>query len=201
MKFLLKYIEKYHTRSDINEHLPVLEAYTRQCESVVECGVREPTSAYAFAFGLMGKAGNKYTLIDPYKSALIEPFLEECTEIGVNASFIQSSDIECLPIETDLLFIDSWHVYGHLKRELAHWHASVRKYIIFHDTTVDEIDGETIRMGWDANRQSLETGIPVEEIRRGLRPAIDEFLAEHPEWTSQLVLRNNNGLTVIQRVA
>jgi hypothetical protein len=61
-------------------------------------------------------------------------------------------------VDTDLLFIDTWHVYGHLKRELAYWHSYAKKFIILHDTTVDEIYGETIRM-----RQN-----PVEQSAGGL---------------------------------
>ena len=34
----------------------------------------------------------------------------------------------------DITFIDTWHVYGHLKRELAYWHDHVKKYIIMHKT-------------------------------------------------------------------
>jgi hypothetical protein len=86
-----------------------------------------------------------------------------------------------------------------LKRELAHWHPHVRKYIILHDTTVDEWYGETIRNGWDAESQSRETGIPVDEIRKGLWPAVSEFLLQHPEWTVRERFVHNNGLTVLEK--
>jgi hypothetical protein len=113
------------------------------------------------------------------------------------ASFVNASDLECPLVETDLLFIDTWHVYGQLKRELARWHPVVRKYIAMHDTEVDGIRGETIRNGWDPVKQSRATGIPVDEITKGLLPAITEFLAEHPEWTMLARYRNNNGLTIL----
>ena len=112
-----------------------------------------------------------------------------------------SSDLACAPIETDLLFIDTWHVYAQLKRELAHWHSSVKKYILIHDTTVDEWYGESVRGNADSQRQSRETGFPVEEIRKGLWPAIVEFLRVHPEWKLTERLMNNNGLTVLSRVS
>jgi hypothetical protein len=69
-----------------------------------------------------------------------------------------------------------------------------------HDTTVDELYGETLRVGWDANKQSKETGIPVDEITKGLWPAIEEFLEEHPEWNLEKRYTNNNGLTILSRV-
>ena len=194
------YYNAARTPSDINEHLPVLLSYTKQCSSVVECGVRSAVSSWAFGFGLMGTPNNQYTLIDVHKGETIDDFLTTCLASGVNARFETGSDLECPLVNTDLLFIDTWHVYGHLKRELARWHASVAKFIILHDTTVDEVYGETLRMGGDPIEQSTSSGIPVEEITRGLWPAVEEFLAEHPEWVIGLRLRNNNGLTVLTRV-
>jgi hypothetical protein len=101
--------------------------------------------------------------------------------------------------DTDLLFIDTWHVYGQLKRELARWNRHAKKYIILHDTEVDKWLGETIRRELDADSQSREFGIPVAEINRGLWPAVLEFLEEHPEWTLLEKYTNCNGLTVLTR--
>jgi hypothetical protein len=199
MTLALKYSSAASTPSDINEHLPVLLTYTKQCSSVVECGVRSVVSSYAFAYGLAGTPDNKYVLVDCKKSSQIDPFLKLCSENGVNASFFEQSDLDCPLVDCDLLFIDTWHVYGHLKRELARWNGSVKKFIILHDTTVDEWMGETIRNGWDADQQSRESGIPVHEIRKGLWPAVTEFLYAHPEWKIEVRLTNNNGLTILKR--
>jgi hypothetical protein len=187
-----------HT-SDINEHLPVLYEYTKKCSSVVECGVRSIVSSYAFGLGLKGTFNNSYYLVDPAASPSMPAFLQLCQSEGVNAQFWNQSDLVCPLVQTDLLFIDTWHIYGQLKRELDRWHSSVNKYIIMHDTTVDEWHGETIRIGWNAIQQSKESGIPVEEINKGLWPAIEEFLVAHPEWTLEKRLTNNNGLTVLKR--
>jgi hypothetical protein len=43
------YNENKNRVSDINEHLPTLLYYTQMCNSVVECGVRNIVSSYAFA--------------------------------------------------------------------------------------------------------------------------------------------------------
>lgn len=195
-----KYIEKCKIRSDINEHLPTLYEYTKKCDSVVECGVRFIVSSYAFASGLLNNPNNSFTMIDPYKSDQIETFLEMCKVEGINAKFINESDIKCERVETDMLFIDTWHVYGHLKRELAYWNQYVKKYIVMHDTTVDEWHGETIRGRLNAEAQSKESGISVEEIRKGLWPAIEEFLKDHPEWVIEKRYTHNNGLTILKRV-
>jgi hypothetical protein len=184
----------------MNEHLPVLFEYTQKCSSVVECGVRTIVSSYAFALGLKGISGNKLTMVDPESSPDMPNFLRLCESEGVNAQFWNQSDLECPLVETDLLFIDTWHVYGQLKRELDRWHSSVNKYIIMHDTTVDEWQGETIRAGWNSEDQSKKFGIPVDEINKGLWPAIEEFLAIHPEWIIDKRLVNNNGLTILKRI-
>lgn len=201
MSLFETYQTKYRTPSDINEHLPILFSYARQCTTITECGVRTPTSAYAFAAGLKGTDANSFRMIDIAKSQLIDPFIRECQKEGVSATFDEASDIACELKDTDLLFIDTWHVYGHLKRELAYWHAHVKKFIILHDTTVDEIFGESIRLGNDPVQQSVASGIPVEEITRGLGPAVTEFLADHPEWTIEAKYTHNNGLTILRRRA
>jgi hypothetical protein len=193
------YVSKCLIPSDINEHLETLHAYARKCTSVVECGVANVVSSYALASALLGKPGHTYTMIDPRKSHAVDPFLALCAREGINATFIHGSDIACEPSETDMLFIDTWHVYAQLTREFAHWHAHVRKYILLHDTTVDEIHGESIRARLDTAAQSRETGYPEEEIRKGLGPAITEFLAAHPEWIMVKKYTHNNGLTVLAR--
>jgi len=187
------YYKLCETSSDINQHLPVLRLLASLSSSVVECGVRSVVSSYAFAVGLGGRG--PLTMVDIEKSTNVEKFLQQ----NPNARFILGSDLECPLVETDLLFIDTWHVYGHLRRELARWHSSVRKFIALHDTTVDGEYGETIRNKWNPYKQSRQTGIPVEEITRGLRPAVQEFLAEHPEWTLLAEYTNNNGLTILAR--
>jgi hypothetical protein len=197
---LAGYTQRCNAGSDINEHLPVLYEYTKKCKSVVECGVRGIVSSYAFGYGLKETPGNSLTMVDPVFNGYMPIFINQCKAEGINARFFEQSDLDCPLVQTDLLFIDTWHVYGQLKRELARWHSSVNKYIIMHDTTVDEWKGETIRLGWNAEEQSKQFGIPVEEINKGLWPAVAEFLASHPEWKLEKRLTNNNGLTILARV-
>lgn len=187
--------------SDINEHLPVLHEYAKKCDTILECGVYEVTSSYAFASALIGNPNGSLTMIDPHKSEKIPMFLDVCDREGIRATFKHGSDIAVTPFEVDLLFLDTWHVYALLKRELAHWHSYVRKYILLHDTTVDEWYGEVVRGNADAERFSRETGFPVEELQKGLWPAIVEFLRDHPEWRIERRYKNNNGLTILSRVS
>jgi hypothetical protein len=149
---------------------------------------------------MLGFLQVKLVQVDPDRTIDIKQFQNECYTEGVNTIFYNESDLDCPMEDTDLLFIDTWHVYGQLKRELAKFAPLTKKYIIMHDTTVDEIYGETIRMGWNPEQQSRESGFPVKEITCGLWPAVEEFLAANPDWVLKERFTNNNGLTVLARV-
>lgn len=194
-----KYKLAHTTRSDINEHIPTLYRYATECNHITECGVRSVVSSWAFAKALKDKTPNKLVQVDIIKMNPVSQFIDIVNKEGVNTVFYEMSDLECPMEQTDLLFIDTWHIYGHLKRELARWNSYATKYIILHDTTVDEWQGETIRMRMNAAAQSKESGIPIDEINRGLWPAVDEFLKEHSEWSLHERFTNNNGLTILKR--
>lgn len=196
-----KYASLVRQPSDINEHLPTLVRYASECSHVTECGVRAAVSSYALATGLLGRPDSKLVQVDPESHPNAVAFQAAAAAEGLETVVHLQSDLECPLEQTDLLFIDTWHVYGQLKRELARWHSHVQQYIILHDTTVDEWYGETLRMGCDAMRQTRETGIPLLEIRMGLWPAVVEFLSAHPEWALHERFMNNNGLTILKRVS
>jgi hypothetical protein len=194
------YIRSAILTSDINEHIPTLRNYGEICSHITECGVRGVVSSWAFAAALKGKSGGRLIQVDLDTNENVIQFGRIAREAGIDVTFYQQSDLECPIEQTELLFIDTWHVYGHLKRELARWNSNVSKYIILHDTTVDGEYGETIRMNMNAEKQSKESGIPVEEICKGLWPAVTEFLEAHPEWILEKRYTNNNGLTILRRV-
>ena len=194
-----RYEAKCRIPCDINEHLPTLLKYAKKCDSVTECGVCNIVSSYAFATGLLGNPNGVFKMVDPYRSHNIDMFTDMCEREGIKVKYFQDSDLTCPCEETDLLFIDTWHVYAQLKRELEHWHSFAKKYIVMHDTTVDEWYGESVRGNFDIMKQSRDSGFPPEEIARGLWPAITEFLSVHPEWKLEERFTNNNGLTVLSR--
>src|SRR5262245_40291519 len=47
--------------------------------------------------------------------------------------------------ETDLLFIDTWHVYEQLREELRRHADKVRRYIVLHHITTFGVAGERLR--------------------------------------------------------
>jgi len=73
-----------------------------------------------------------------------------------------------------------------------------------HDTEVDGIHGEYLRETYFygcVDALSNKIGIPVDEIKLGLKPAIHEFLEENKNWVVHAYFTNNNGLTILKRVS
>jgi hypothetical protein len=89
-----------------------------------------------------------------------------------------SREVEIEP--TDLMFVDTLHVYEQLQEELAQHAGRVRRFIALHDTTTFGEHGELAGS-------------------RGLWPAVVEFLAAQPEWRIAARYHNNNGLTILER--
>jgi len=188
--------------SDIMEHLPTLYNYTKECDSVFETGVRGCISSWAFYKGLIESNGkNKKSLfMNDINKCDIDDLLLVSRNFDIDVHYEWKNNLLLeLKQNYDITFIDTWHVYGQLKRELEKFSKTTNKYIIMHDTTVDEIYGETIRCGWDAETQSKNTGIPVEEINKGLWPAVSEFLENNEEWYLKERFTNNNGLTILAK--
>jgi enolase len=108
----------------------------------------------------------------------------------------------------DMTFIDTYHIYGQLKRELEKYSKITNKYIIMHDTEIDGDYGELYRCGYKnenelyekANIISKNINIPVNEILLGLNVAINEFLENNKDWVLDKKLDNNNGLTILSRL-
>jgi hypothetical protein len=202
-----KYFQLCDTPSDINEHLPTLFEYTKKCSSVLELGVRGCVSSYAFASGLISEdnenTGSKLLVLNDVSECNIAELLNYSEKIrdklDIQWFWINDLDLQ-LDRNIDLTFIDTWHVYGQLKRELDKFSKITKKYIIMHDTTLDGVYGETIRSNWNAQFQSEQTGIPVDEINKGLQPAIDEFLESHGNWKVEETFTHNNGLTILKRI-
>lgn len=172
------YESKCNETSDINEHLPVLKEYSSKCKHVTEFGVRSVISTYALMYGLP-KVLKSYD-IDPIENhgTNRNDLIHLGKENGVEFEFIVADTRNLEIEETELLFIDTWHVYDQLKCELDLHANKVSKYLIFHDTTTFGAVGE---------------GHPI-----GLWPAIEEFLTNNKNWSIETRLENNNGLTILK---
>ena len=173
-----KYKELCDTPLDCNEHLPVLRYYADQCLHVTELGVRKGVSTWAF---LSSKTKRLISVdnVHPgsYGGELTE-MIDAAKEVGIEFNFILADDLTIKIEDTELLFIDTFHVYRQLKEELLLHANKVKKYIILHDT-------ETY-------------GLYGEDGGEGLLKALDEFL-ENNIWKIKEVFKNNNGLIILER--
>lgn len=194
---------KGKSSGDIMEHLPTLYLYAKNCDSVFETGVRGCISSWAFLLGLLenNEATKKKLFLNDINKCDIDELLNAIKDLNVEVKYEWKNNLELDFAENyDLTFIDTWHVYGQLKRELEKFSKCTNKYIIMHDTTVDAIYGETIRCGWNAREQSKLSGFTVEEINKGLWPAVEEFLANNSDWVLLERYTNNNGLTILKKI-
>ena len=197
----LMYTDKCKCWSDIYEHLPTLYKLATFCESILELGVRGCVSSWAFSKGLLhNSSDNKLLICNDLEQCDIQKFKEISIGCGVQIQEHWCNDLDLsLNTMVDMTFIDTWHVYGQLKRELKKFAPITKKMIVMHDTTSDGEHGETIRMHQNVDKMQKISGFPKEEILKGLWPAVEEFLADHSEWILVRRYSNCNGLTILAR--
>jgi len=176
--------------SDINEHLPTLVKYGKECKHITEMGVRGIISTWAFLSSLPEKMVS-YDIQNPNTwNQDINEVYEVARRNNINFKFIQANVLKIEIEPTDLLFIDTWHAYKQLKSELELHSDKVGKYIILHDTTSFEFKDETSYQIW--GDEWVGTG-------EGLWKAVTEFLEEKNEWVLHERFTNNNGLTILKK--
>lgn len=165
--------------SDISYHLPTLEKFAAECSHVTEFGMRDGFSTVAFLAGCKGQVVSYDIQPTPMSRHLAD------IQIPCSWRFTQadtgSPDLEIE--ETDFLFFDTLHTYEHLKKELRHARKA-RKLLGFHDTYAC---GEFDLSGPNPRA-------------RGILPAIEEFLSQHPGYRTAHRTDANNGLWVLERV-
>jgi len=188
--------------SDINQHLKTISNISKECESVFETGVRGVVSSWAIVDGLSkNKSNKKIFFMNDIEEINVHEIENICKNLNIDISYDWIDNLKLnLENNYDLTFIDTWHIYGQLKRELKLFSTITNKYIVLHDTTVDAEESESVRQGYDIEQQSLESGFTIEEIRKGLWPAVVEFLSYNPNWFLKKRYTHNNGLTILQKI-
>jgi hypothetical protein len=194
MRTLYEYFElKKSISNDINEHLETFKRYSEECDIVIEMGVRGIVSTWGF---LAGKP-KKLIGIDLFHPSEFGGDLNEVyrvsSENNVNYEFRIQNSLECEIEECDLLFIDTWHDYLQLKKELTRHHKKVKKYIVLHDTISFGFKDESSYENYDQPRE--ETNLP-----KGLNTAIDEFLNLNKNWYIHERFAHNNGITILKNL-
>lgn len=193
-----KYNEACNTRSDINEHVPVHRELAKQCESVVEIGVRSMVSTWGLLMGL--KPGSKYIGVDlnypPEETFELAKRLAE--EKGIIFRFIARDDMKIRPEEigeVDMMFIDSLHTYCHCTYELETFHHLAKKFLTFHDTSYPW----DIRDDMEYHGDYSEYPAHFDKTKRGVWTAVEDFLDRHKdEWMLTNRLTNCHGFTILQ---
>lgn len=205
MEFIKKkYESNCFIGSDINEHLPVLYELATNCNTIFETGCNGFRSTYALAHGLLNNKnkGKKKILINDELPCNILELLYVVAENNINffLKYKWGNNLKLnIKEKFDLVVIDTWHVYGQLKRELELFSKICEKYIVVFYTDTDRIYGESIRKKCNFEEQSLISGIPVDEIKKGTQYAIDEFLKKNSNWKVIIEYKNNNGLTIFEK--
>ena len=174
-----RFTELCQTPSDINEHLIVLRYYADQCIHVTELGVRAGVSTWAFLSSMAERVVSVDVNHPNDYGGSLQEMRDASAEAEMDFTFILADDLSIELEETDLLFIDTLHTYGHLKKELELHAIKARKYIIFHDTA-----------------QYAQVGV---DGGKGIWPAIEEFLADNTQWIIKEAHDNNNGLLILEK--
>lgn len=188
--------------SDINQHLPTLLDLAKECRSAMEIGIRSIVSSWAVMFGLAQSKQEErfYIGVDlalPPQERL-DTLARLARDCDIHFTFWQANDmdlvIEDVPL-IDMLFIDSLHIYPHLTYELNKFSPRVNKYIAMHDTSAPYGEAD------EPVHPAVYTLYPAySQKKRGLWPAVEDFLATHPEWKLKKRYFNNHGLTILERV-
>ena len=170
--------DKYETfcniESNINKHLPILHSLAKECSHITEFGVGFGLSSSAFL--LSSAAVRSYDVVF-YEEA--DQLFKYAKQDGRDCEYIVKDDLTVDIDETDLLFIDSYHSYDQLQKELSKHISKVKKYIVFHDTYSFGLTGQS-------------------KGERGLLQAIIECVIEYPGWKFKYHTTDNNGLTILE---
>jgi len=165
----------------IAHYMPVLYEHAKKCDSVVEIGVNQVCSTWAF-LNARPKDGVIAVDIDLNRSAYMSSIgLSENIWLTWAKHLAEKEEVPFSPIESDslqvelpnvdLIFIDSLHTYSHLRSELFLHGLKANKYIILHDTT----------------------------LYPELVNAVDEFLNQHEQFVIKKQYTDTPGLTILER--
>lgn len=167
-------------KSDINEHLPTLARYAKECNHITEFGVREWVSTRAILFAIQDNPDAEFHAYDKKLLNIAYLIHQTALDRGIKMKLIEWDVLESIIDDTDMLFIDTLHNWMQVFNELVFHADKVRKYILFHDTV-------TFREKWETEEYWLKYWM-------------ERFLENHPERKVREVFTNNNWLTVWERV-
>jgi hypothetical protein len=192
-----KYVEKCKTPSDINKLLPILKQYAEKCTHITEMGVRGVNSTW----GLLAGGPKKMISYDIEYCANIGEVMEAALQSGIDYTFIEGDVLEIEIEETELLFIDTYHHYNQLYNELILHSNKVSKYILIHDTTAYAKKNALMSAHYTHVLSKLNKEMDKFSYckKKGLMPAIKDYLRINNNWYLKKRYFKNNGLTILCR--
>jgi hypothetical protein len=128
-----EYISAYTNHSDINDHVQYLHELAKECDSVVELGVRTGVSTRAFLV-----LDVKLRSYDIYIDDDVEKLFVISRNLGHDHEYILGSSLEIDIDPADMMFVDTDHNYAQVTNELNRHASKIKKYIGFHDTQIFE---------------------------------------------------------------
>jgi predicted O-methyltransferase YrrM len=162
--------------SDISEHIPYLRKLASSVNHITEMGASIGHSTSAF----LASHPKRMISYDLVKSQSIVNLQVACRTAGIEFVFYEKSVLDVEIEETDLLFIDTWHVEEQIREELKLHASKAKQFIVMHDTEAFAHHGEVLGHG-------------------GIWHPVAQYMKEHTEWQLLTHFKNNNGLTVFQR--
>ena len=195
--------------SQMRNYIRVLQKYAQGCEHITEMGVAVVCSSWAF----LSAKPKRMVSVDIDEKCPVQEIEQVAKQMGINYEFIVGDTNHGVtatlggltpfnsnythngkPVphytseKTDLLFIDTYHRYESLKKELELHADKAKKYIILHDTI-------SFTPGKHPQSQCGEGG-----DMKGLLPAVEEFLAANPHWVTEHHYDDWPGLYIMKRI-
>jgi uncharacterized protein (UPF0305 family) len=197
------------TISDFIQNIVFIHDYAVKCVNILQLGMKDGTCTWALLKGLSDNTSNenKWMITCDKKSYPIVKKIQDISkEEKISFTFFEKNNLDIdiinndyLKNGVDMIFINTWHVYGQLKRELEIYSRIVKKYIVIHGTDSYGEYGEAIEEHQNILKRSENSGIPVNEIVKGVKFAIDEFLENNKnEWVIDIIRSCGQGVTVLR---
>lgn len=173
----------------MSPHLPRLRALAEGLSTAVEFGVKRGGSSSALLLGAQRVVS--FDIAATQEARALKELVGDRWDYRIQDS--RTADVP----EAELLFIDSLHTYAQIKAELdAHAH-KVTRFLVAHDvTTFGEVGavGETGAQAWPYVR-----GQSCPEQFLGIRPALDQMMANDQSWRIAARYTDSHGLLVLER--
>ena len=180
---------------NIREHLDDLTEEASKYDTIVELGRQNMCSTLAL---LLGKP-KKFITVDVdepsqrwfYRKDIAENY---CEALGIEYEYRIADTLKMEPIKCEMMFIDTFHSYEQLYRELNIYNNDVSNTIVMHDTvSFGQIDEPS---------SAIKTELLDKRFinKAGLANALDDFLKENSHWTKSRIETKNNGMSYIIRI-